>query len=369
MIEFIVALLILAVLSSMFILLLRISRSLSRELLLVFVVATLVHLGAALFIHYANFYPFGGGEGDQPLYHKAAMSIAEDFRSGVFSAERIENILFFHTLSNWYSVVIGGLYAATISSLLVGKMLSVWFAAVAITVLSLIVIELGGSKKSAVLVGLMGTVYPSFLYFGSMLLKESIVAAAALLAFLFLLKLIKKFSWENMLLVFIFLSALIHLRLYVGILLLLITAVSIIAFFQMEWSRKLREGVAIIFLLGFLPMALGHGYYGQEAVAEYLTPGKIKSYRETAYVARPVPTPVLSLSEEPPAEKEGPGSTVVVPSSDNPLKFMWYNLVSFSYVTLGPLPWHLKYSRHFLALLETIPWIILLLVALYGAFR
>ncbi|MDP2637077.1 MAG: hypothetical protein Q8P03_00470, partial [bacterium] len=45
--------------------------ALSSRVVLLFLLVLFIHLGATLIVHYMNFYPFGGGEGDQWWYHKA----------------------------------------------------------------------------------------------------------------------------------------------------------------------------------------------------------------------------------------------------------------------------------------------------------
>jgi len=59
-------------------------------------------------------------------------------------------------------------------------------------------------------------------------------------------------------------------------------------------------------------------------------------------------------------------SLVVKLEFDNPLMFVVNYLKSFVYVLLGPLPWQMKYPRHFLALFETIPWYFLLFFIIKG---
>ena len=65
-----------------------------------------------------------------------------------------------------------------------------------------IVLELGGSEKKAFYIGLFMNFYPSYAYFGSLLLKDGLVVSLALLGVLLVTKMVKKFSWNWFLLFF-----------------------------------------------------------------------------------------------------------------------------------------------------------------------
>ena len=379
MIEILLSLAVLGVLSSGFLLLLKKLGLFSSSILLLFCIALCIHLGATFFIHYTNFYPFGGGQGDQYLYHGAAVTIAVDFQQGIFSVERIQEALTAHRMQHWYPVLLGMLYALTLPALIVGKILSVWFVCVAITLLFLISRELGATERGAFIAGLLGSLYPSFLYFGSLLLRESAIVALVLLASFLLLKCIKEFSWQKFFALYAVFLVLVHLRFYVGIVAVSVAAFSLFFFQKISWDRRSKEAFVVVLLLGFVPQLSGYGYYGMNAFITFLHPEKIQTYRETAYVPRdipqtqpkaPEPIPQEPVKQEPvKPEPKGQGSTVVVKvDTKNPLIFVAQNLVSFVYVTLGPFPWHIKYSRQLFVLLETIPWIFLFLLNMLGAF-
>ncbi len=381
MIEFLLAITVVSVLSAGFLLLLKRLNLFSPALFLLFGIALSVHMGAALFVHYAEFYPFGGGEGDQPLYHGSAVTIAADFQQGIFSAERIGQVLSSYRMQHWYPVLVGILYTVTIPALIVGKMMSVWFACVAVALVFLISREIGVSEKGAFGAGLIGVVYPSLLYFGSLLLREGAVVAAVLLASLLLLKLIKAFSWRNFIFLYVALLALVHLRFYVGFIVLFVMAFSLAVCQQGPWKKRVAQTVIAVLLLGSIPQAFGYGYYGIEKFSPFLRLDKIKLYREIAYIAPVVPQPerkeegvaqpevvaepvAEALSQVPPA---GVTSTVVVrANTENSLLFMKQNLISFTHVAFGPFPWHIKNGRQLVVLGETIPWLALFLLIVVG---
>ena len=47
-----------------------------KKFYILFLIAILVHLSAAVFIYYTNFYPFGGGAGDGSKYHQVALELS-----------------------------------------------------------------------------------------------------------------------------------------------------------------------------------------------------------------------------------------------------------------------------------------------------
>lgn len=407
MMEILFSVIVLSVLSSGFLLLLKKLGLFSSSVALLFCIALALHLGVALVIHYAEFYPFGGGQGDQHLYHDAAVMISGDFQQGIFSAERIEKTLAFYRMQHWYPVFVGMVYAITVPALIVGKMLSVWFAAAAIALLFLIAKELGASERGAFAAGFIASLYPSFLYFGSLLIRESAIVFVVLLASLLLVKLIREFSWERFLFLYAVFLLLVHLRFYVGLAIILVAGISLFFFQRISWRERMREGLVAVLLLGFIPQFFGYGYYGIQTFVTFLRPEKIQTYRETAYVPRDIPVtkqseparsepaklppvkpapinqelatqepvkPVLSpitqeLGGEASRRPSGADSTVIVRvDMKNPIIFMGQNLVSFAYVAIGPFPWHISNTRQLFVLFETIPWLTLLSLAVLGAF-
>ena len=64
-------------------------------------------------------------------------------------------------------------------------------------------LEINGSKKLALLVGLIISIYPSYLYFGSILLKDTVVIPLVLAGMLLLIKMLKSFTVWKFLIFFI----------------------------------------------------------------------------------------------------------------------------------------------------------------------
>ena len=345
----------------------------NKTLFLLLLIVLIIHLGASLFIYYANFQPFSGGIGDYRGYHKVAVEISQRLRQGNFSLEELD-------INHYYPVIIGYIYTLTLPEMLIGQLFGVWLAALSALFVYLIVQEIGGTKKWAFLIGLLTAIYPSYLFYGSLLLKDTCVIPLALAGLLFTLKLIKNFSWRNFLIFYIILTCSIHLRFYIGYAILFSFIICWLLISNLNLRKRILYAIIIIPLLGFLPeISAGQGYYGIDSFRHFLSPKTITFYREIVY------NPVVQAppSAETPSSAEAPPSTEVPPSTETPptgmgssfemdvgfsgpLKFLKNSLKSFFYTLLGPFPWQMKYPRHFFALIETIPWYFLFFFIVKG---
>jgi len=357
---------------------------------LLFLIALLIHLAAVLFIYWTDFKPFGGGT-DYDLYHYNGQEIAKRIGHGHFSLEGLR-------MGHYYSVIIGFIYFFTLPEMIIPQMLTALLAALSCLLVYWIVLEIGGSKKWAFLTGLLVALYPSYLYFGSTMLKDTLVIPLILIGLLFCLKLIKKFSWKNFLVFYFALTAAIHFRFYVGFALLFTFIISWLIWGRLSrssssiaWEQakeKLIYTIIIFVLLGFSPQVSGFGYYGIKPLNSYINPSSITRFREVYYLppSKPVPVAVVpttptSLSkkifskllpqiEERPVQETGMGSSMVIETGlENPFSFIKNSLKSFTYVILGPLPWQIKYYNQLVAFLETIPWYFLLFFIIKGAWK
>ena len=392
----------------------------------IFLVALFIHLAMTLFVYYADFYPFGGGEGDQPLYDQYAKIISQDFRDGIFSISRLSEQLKPAGMHG-YHVLVAVFYALTIPEKLVGMMVSVWFSVISVLLVYLIAYEISSSQKGALWAGIVAMLYPSHIYYGGFLLKDVVVVPLVLLALWSMVKISKSFSWKYWILFAFLLFPLLKLRFYIGLAVLSAFLVSWPFLLSLNLKRKILYGMIALVPLGFIPMVFGHGYYGITTIQEYVKPNKIEMYRDYAYIYEPypgpkptktpIPTPALTqtptpgptktpiptsapvspiptpqpeeyssasiknatsrssgfwgfLAENKKKEGKAPGSTVVISSGvSSPLSFVKNYLISYSYVSMGPFPWHLKYLRHYFVLLETIPWLVVLGFIVYGVIR
>jgi len=357
---------------------------------LVFLIALAVHLAAVLFIYYSGF-GFGGGS-DFTGYHQNAVDVSYRIKEGNFSLDGLG-------LLNYYPVLIALIYTVTLPEVIIGNLFTAWLSALSVMLAYLMVLEIGGTKKTAFAAAFIVAVYPSYLYFGSVLLKDTVVIPLVLVGMLLIIRILKNFFWPVFLVFFIILTALIHLRFYVGYALMLTLIISWPLLSQYNIKKRMAYWLAMVLLLGFSPFILGSGYYGSYHFKKFLNPDKITYFREIVYatnsplnsqpVASPQPpvpqptspqptspqSPIIQPSapqpESPKKALEGSGSTfiVAVGLKDGPIIFLKNSFQSFTYSLLGPFPWQFNSKRQVVGLAETIPWYLLIITFFYHAVR
>ena len=263
-----------------------------QTLIFLFLIALFIHLIAVLFIHYAHIQPFGSGsDGDYILYQQQAQEIAQRIHRADFSLQGLG-------ILHYFPVIIGYIYALTLPEMIIGQLFNVWLTGISVILVYLMVREIGGSKNWAFLTGLIVSIYPSYLFYGSLLLKDGLVVLLALSGLMLSLKLIKNFSLRNFIIFFIILTGLIHFRFYIGCVLLFTFIFCWLMLGKLNLKKKLIYGTVIVFLLGFSPQISGYGYYGIYTIEKYLNSQTITYYRETAYVP-PVQPPLTEVQPPP----------------------------------------------------------------------
>lgn len=350
-----------------------------KEPYIIFLIALLIHLAVVLFIYYTEFKPFGGGA-DYDGYNQTAIEIAQRFKQGNFSLQGLG-------LNHYFPLLIGIIYTFTLPEMIVGQLFTIWLAGLSILFVYLIVLELSFSKKWAFLIGLIVCIYPSYVYFGSLLLKDTLMIPLVLSALFLFIKIMKNFSWKNFLIFYIILTCSIHFRFYIGYALLFSFIFCWFLISTLNLKKRLTYGIVIVLLLGFSPQVSGLGYYGIDSIERYLNPKTIIVYRETAYVSSETPSP-----EAPPSEPEAPspeapsseapssetqpdflsgsGSSFTVETSfESPSKFLKGYSQTFIYSSLGPFPWQIRYQRQLFSLFETIPLYFLFLILVLSIIR
>ncbi|MGD0576977.1 MAG: glycosyltransferase family 39 protein, partial [Candidatus Staskawiczbacteria bacterium] len=332
---------------------------------------------------YAKFQPFSGGSGDYTLYQSQAQEIAVRIHQGNFSLQGI-------SLSHYYPVVIGYIYALTLPEEIIGLMLNVWLVAISVVFVYLIILEIGGAPKNAFTIGLIAAIYPSYVFDSGLLLKDTLETFFIILGLLFLLKVIKKFTWYNFIVLYLAIIATTHFRFYVGYALIAAFILSWFLFSKIDFKKRIIYGIIFIILSGFIPqIVVGDGYYGINSLRSYLSSKTLNFYRQVAYnpvynqkpvvsnpvvVSKPVASnPVVvskPVASNPVVVSKPvvsiPISTVGMDSSfkvgNGPIGYT----ESFVYVLLGPFPWQIKNLRQSLALFETFPWYLLLFFIIDG---
>jgi len=348
----------------------------TKTIYILFLITLSIYFGAVLFFYYTNFQPFSGGAGDYSTYDSLGQEISGRLHQGNFSLQGI-------AYENFYPVIIGYIYTLTLPEVLIGRMFNAFVAALLAAFIYLIVLEMGGSEKQGFFSGLMANIYPSLIFFGTLLGKDVLAPLLALIVLFLILKLLKTFSFAKFIIFYIFLGALIQLRIYIGFAALLTFIICWPIFSNLKLKKRLLYAFIAIILLGFLPqISAGQGYYGINFIKAYLTQDMIIFFRERISIPNPKisettglpvydesPTPESSLSESPNpiVTKRGRGSAIEVKAGfENPFKFLRNSVIAFIYASLGPFPWQLRYLRHLLILPETILWYFALFFAIKG---
>ena len=354
-----------------------------------FLIVFALHVLGASIMYYADFQPFSGGGGDYIIYQHTAELIAQRFSQGNSSLQGV-------SLNNYYPIIVGYIYAFTVSSALVGQLFNAWIVALLIVFIYLIVRRLGGTPKDGFLTGLVASVYPSLFFYGSLLLKDALIVLLCMIGLWLTLKIVKNFSVIIFLGFFILLTVLTHFRFYVGYALMFGFIISWFLVSNFSFKKRAIYGIIMIFLLGFSPQISGSGYYGFENLKAYLTFEKITFYRELVFVPpqklpepalkpapepapKPKPKPKPALAPEPlptptpepkPAitiSSQGRGSSVVVKTGlENPVTFVKNTSISFIHSLLGPFPWQLTKRSQLLVLPEVLAWYILMFFIVKG---
>lgn len=377
-----------------------------KKLYVLFSIAIFIYLAATLFFHYANFQPFGGSP-DSIYYDLEGQRLALRFHIGDFSING-------QGLSNWYPVIVGFVYFFTLPKIIILELLNVWLAGLSCILVYLIVREIGKSEKWGFAVGFISAVYPSHIFFASILLKDTLIIPLALALLLLTIKFIKNFSWRKFLTFYFILLFLVNIRFYIGYALILVFILSYIFLIKLNFKKKIAYGVVIVFLLGFIPqISSNEGYYGTNFLNFFLNKKMITYYREIVYLPSPPPSyldqnscQVQQLAQQPQAQQpqaqqpaqqpaqqlptqpslclapdkpiplsllhskeelpSGGSTNIVGTGFDSPLNFVKNNLKALASVLLGPFPWQIKYKRQLLALFETIPWYFLMFFVVKG---
>ncbi len=372
----------------------------------IFLIALIIHFFVVLSIYYFNLKPFGGGA-DFEGYNRIAIEIASRLSHGVISMAGLYT-------DHFFPILMGVIYLLLVPGMIVGQFFVTWLAAISTMLVYLLVREIGGTKKVAFFVGLAAVFYPSYLYFGSVLLKDTMVIPMIFLAMLLIVTLLKKFSWITFFLFFFILTALINLRFYVGYAIIFSLVLSWPLLSSLAIKKRIRYGAVIVLLLGFSPMLLGNGYYGLVSFKTLLNPTKITYYREILYsnsspvssssvvaVNTPAPstptspagststgttTAPTSITPTPVAAEPAPvtptpapsvpivggsGSTFNVETGFNHgiFSFVKNSALSFFYSLLGPFPWQFTQKRQVVGLGETLPWYLLIALSVYSITR
>lgn len=298
-----------------------------KTLCRLFLIVIFIHFGLVLFLHYTQFYPFGGGR-DDLFYHETAVEISTRIHNGEFSLQGLY-------LPQYYPVFLGIIYAFLGPYQLVVKSIGVIFAAISAVLIYLICRNLGVTAKKSFWAGMIVNLYPSYLFYGSLLLKDTLIVPLSLLGLLLSIKLLHKFKIKIFAFYLLDLIALSFLRSYLGITMFLSFAAAFLLFSRIKTINKIACILFITITGCVVPFIFGYGFFGSSIFNQLLNPNFISSFREANYSI-------------------GGSSTGIKIDFTNPIGFTTTYIPSVIYVLLGPLPWQIAKLSQLPALFEMI---------------
>src|SRR4030042_2100156 len=227
-----------------------------KKIIYIFLSVFILYIAIVLFLHYTNFQPFSGGDGDYQKYDYNAHIIAESFKSGDFSLKDKISYTGRPILEwdNYYPLLIVLIYFFVTPSILLGQLFNAWLVALSAVAVYLLVLEIGGSKIGAVITSAIVALYPSLAFYGTLLLKDALVFSLAVFGLLFAVKTVKNFNWRYFLILYILLAGLTPFRFYVGYVLAASFALSWLLFCKLQWQKKMAYFLIIFLLFGCLPL-------------------------------------------------------------------------------------------------------------------
>ncbi|MBI2578019.1 MAG: hypothetical protein HYV77_04275 [Candidatus Wildermuthbacteria bacterium] len=255
-----------------------------------------IHVAAVLFIHYAQFQPFSGGIGDYTVYHQEARGVAEGLMRGDFSVlGGLPSSAPDLAVPHYYGRIIGVLYAFTLPKMVVGQLLGAWLGALSSLLMYGVARKLGFSKLWGFVVGLGISIYPSYLFYGSLLLRDVFVVPLVLGGIMLALALFSKFSWKQFFLFYCIAAVLVMFMFYIGYALIFAFLISWFSIAVSGFKKRiLLGGLFVLLLLGPLPeVSANQGFFGWSSFKTYLNRNVIVFIREEAYVYQePSPAPI-----------------------------------------------------------------------------
>lgn len=218
-----------------------------------------------------------------------------------------------------------------------------------------------GENKNAFVIGAIVAFYPSYIFNTGLLLKDAFEICFAILSLLFLIKMLKKPSIINFIVLYLSLICTTHFRFYLGYAAILTFFISWFFLSRVDFQKKIILGVVFVIVMGFIPqLGANRGYLGINSFNQFLNPTVVNFYRQFAYNPK-YNRPVSTLSNPlPELTQVGVGSSFVVDRG-----LLGY-AESSTYVLLGPFPWQIKNLRQSLAIFETVPWYLLLFFVVSG---
>lgn len=277
---------------------------------------------------FGGFYPLASGHDDHFYF-----DVASEFASGIDTG----------ALPSLYPKVLGFFFYLTGPDLILGKMLNVLAASLAVAVGVLLARDLaresltlrGASPEEAIsagdraghLAGFFITFYPSQFFYSTQLVKDPILVFLGLWCLLLAVRFLRG-NWTSGILGIVALFGLFLFRSYAAMAL----GVAVVLFavrYRPQWLPIL------LVLAGIGPLAIGQGLFGWSQIEPWLDTQRLEGFREVVY-------------------SQGGSAAEIHVDYSNPIAFALTYPYSFATVMFGPFPWQLRSAGQAVALVEAL---------------
>lgn len=300
-----------------------------------FIVALVVRLlvGVAAHIYslrsgYGGFYPLPSGH-DDAFYWKQALEL---YGGGVLPKA-----------NNIYPYLLAWLFRLTGPSLVAGKLLNIVASALGVGVGVSVCGRLLGIKEGGRFVllhpvnvaGLVLTFYPSYVFYSTQLIKDSLLVLAGLWLVYLVTDLIEKPAIKSWLFFGAGLAFHYGLRPYAAIALQAAILVSLVFVYRRNFWRSYRVVAPFLLIFAITPYLLGLDWFAVDYIRPLLNIRQVVEFRETVY-------------------STGGGAANISLDRSNPVLFVLTYGYSFITAFFGPLPWQIKSLVQLVALPEAL---------------
>ncbi|NQV88104.1 MAG: hypothetical protein HQ402_00925 [Parcubacteria group bacterium] len=304
-------------------------------------------------MHLGGLNPIQNPDKDWLLYHNSGLEIYKHISEGPFFLAISDS--FFHY--RFFSLLIGLLYTITLPTPIMTLLLNAILSALTIVFLYALSRSVGVTRQSAIVIGAIGSLYPSFLIFANIPLKEALVLSLAFGALLCLIQ-TTKIQYSKWLLLIPFIISIPLYTLREPFWYALMGAVTVTILFWWTNTNKIKRlGITLLFLTtaSFSPILFGDGYAGINKLSFFATKERISYYREVVFTKE--------------HGTESSGSTLIFKTElDKPVSFIKNYISSYGMVLLGPLP-HQVHGKQKFILIETILLYLIIIGVILGTVK
>lgn len=344
-----------------------------KEALFIFLFTLIIHNIISIFILSGFMGMDIFNQPDALRYHQSAVEIAQLISEGVFTFEGV-------WINSWYTIILGFWYWLTFPSVASGAVLGSVFAGITAIGIYLLTKLLGVKKEWAIVATIISTtIYPSYLYLSSYTLRDTLIVPLVIWSLYLLVRLSKNPSWIFPVLLSLNLFLLFKVKHTIAVAFFVGCILAVPLITSLPKLRRLMIAIFLIALFAIIPIVDNRGLFGYEGLSNRLNFDRLTYLRDSGYTGVTIADVSDSeidvdgdvINQEDVEEISLSASKGAHFEADN--VFSFYNVVavpySFATTSVGPFPWQMHRSAHYLALLEVILWWVLLFFIIRGFLR